>query len=70
MSEMYQALYPPEGGAPQGFRCRQPDCDGITRTEKGIRAHLKQTHGLVAQGVLFDVDPIRPPKVAKGGKRK
>jgi hypothetical protein len=69
VSEMYQALYPPEGGTPQGFRCRQPDCKGIARTEKGIRSHLKQAHGLVAQGVLFDVDPIRPPKTAKG-KRK
>lgn len=58
---MYKPLYPPEGGPPGGFKCGE--CGDVTRTEKGIRAHLKRVHGIVAQGVLFDVDPIVPKEL-------
>lgn len=53
---LYSPLYPPEGAPCKGYSCGH--CDGVTRTQRGMRLHLSVCHGLNLQMNLFDiVDP-------------
>ena len=64
--EVMKALYPPEGGTPKAFACcekivwwedgmveRKRTCGKVTRTVRGMWAHLRKVHGIVKQGRLF-----------------
>jgi hypothetical protein len=50
---VYKPLYPPEGGPLGGFLCCQ--CNGVTRTKKGMLIHLATVHGIRMQlDIEFD----------------
>lgn len=53
----YIPLYPPEGGAPAAYQCRQ--CLTPKRTKKGIISHLWQKHKVRIQLVL-DFEATEP----------
>lgn len=48
---LYTPLYPPYGGPPLGFAClhRPESCREVTRTLRGIRAHLWRKHKIREQ---------------------
>jgi hypothetical protein len=50
----FVALYPEYGGPARGFRCET--CERVTRTESGIKMHLRIKHGIKIQGDLFDAN--------------
>ena len=67
----FVALYPEYGGPARGFRCEVDCCKGtedydseyphgvcgrVTRTEAGMRIHLRIKHGIKIQGELFDAN--------------
>lgn len=63
---LYKPLYPPEGGAVAAFKCGE--CPAVTRTEKGIRMHLMNCHGIRFQATLFgdEPDPVTARDLPKG----
>ena len=60
---MYEPLYPPEGAPCRGFRCQEPGCNRVTRTERGIRMHCHFVHHIKWQVELFNgetIEHVRP----------
>jgi hypothetical protein len=65
-----------KGGAPKAFEClmcRANDfelrkCGKITRTERGMRMHLKSVHGWEEQACLYSMD--KPNEEKKENQRK
>lgn len=68
VSTLWTPLYPVEGGPARAFRCNFRNaireamnfkaadsdfCNRVTRTERGMRAHLSRVHGVEQQGELF-----------------
>ena len=60
--EVMKALYPPEGGRPLGFVCMEaaedyPWCGKVTRTQRGMWAHLRKKHKVKKQAdFVFECD--------------
>lgn len=56
--EVMYPLYPSFGGIPRGYTCNQPSteerhiCRTVTRTQKGMWAHLRIVHGIRKQAKL------------------
>lgn len=48
--EVMFPLYPPHGGKPLAYVCRA--CWEVTRTQKGMWAHLRIVHGIRKQAKL------------------
>jgi len=73
ISKDYVSLHPEYGGSAKGFRCEvlivcegeEPEpcnwkyCGRVTRTEFGMKTHLRVKHGIRIQGDLFDGDQSR-----------
>lgn len=57
-----------KGGAPKAFQCLCTPCNKVTRTERGMRMHLKSVHNWEEQPCLYSMD--KPSADEKGKPRK
>lgn len=51
--KIFHPLYPQDGGPPLGYSCSK--CKDVTKTQRGMWAHLRVVHGITKQAKLnFD----------------
>jgi hypothetical protein len=56
------------GGPPRAFECRE--CGHVTKTESGIRQHLRTKHDWKEQECLFSMESAKAPEVGDPRKAK
>lgn len=59
-----------KGGKPSAFQCLADGCNKVTRTERGMRMHLKTVHNWEEQACLYSTErPSIPSQRAELDRR-
>lgn len=59
-----------KGGKPRAYLCLNKDCGKVTRTERGMRMHLKTVHDWEEQACLYSTDKQNDQNLQSGPVRK
>lgn len=60
-----------KGGKPSAFQCLADGCNKVTRTERGMRMHLKTVHNWEEQACLYSTErPSVPSQRAEEMRRE